>query len=259
MKEGGEIGFEKYYSEVFGERWAFLKNALLEKSLPIEFNSGNESYFLDIASVQAALALPLKKAKNILDLCAAPGGKTLVLANFMNEDALLFSNERSPKRRERLKKVIQNCLKENVRERVVVSGFDGAKMYKMKSNFFDAILLDAPCSSERHVIQDKKELAKWTSRRIKTNAITQWALLSSAYRMLKSGGFLLYSTCALCEEENDKIIERLQKKFDDVRVFNEDDVLKYDELKCEKLFCSSYVNPSKTKYGFSILPDVCNG
>ena len=204
----GESGFNQFYSDLFGSRWEALKESFFQENQSVEYKIQNcESYFLDSASVFAALCLPLQDAQNILDLCAAPGGKTLVLASRMPEDAKLFSNERSTSRVSRLKKVVETCLPGQINERVKVSCSDGSTWCKRQSECFDRILLDAPCSSERHVIQDKKYLDSWSPSRIKTVSMEQWALLSSAYRLLEVGGILLYSTCALCPQENDEIIK----------------------------------------------------
>ncbi|MBR5097484.1 MAG: RsmB/NOP family class I SAM-dependent RNA methyltransferase, partial [Treponema sp.] len=78
----GALGFEEYYSAIFGQRWPVLKEALLKEGEPLAFTpfEGGPSYYLDAASVFAAISLPLEGAQNILDMCAAPGGKSLVLA-----------------------------------------------------------------------------------------------------------------------------------------------------------------------------------
>lgn len=254
----GADGFDQYYRGIFGERWNALKTALQGESDYVEWNGGGaESYFLDAASVRAALSLPLANATRILDVCAAPGGKTLVLARGMKSDATLFANERSAGRRNRLLKVCDGCLSESVRTRVTVTCQDGAKMCRTQSEAFDAILLDAPCSSERHVLADPKYLAEWSPSRIKTLAAAQWALLSSAWRMLARGGYLLYATCALSSAENDDVVARLCKRFSDVQV-------------CEPLIASDWhesVLPErkdlptyeKTHLGAQILPDTAGG
>ena len=263
-KEGklfGPDGFEQYYGQLYGERWQALKDSFAGEGSAVEYHvtGAEKSYFLDSASVLAALCLPLENATDILDLCAAPGGKTLVLASRMPEDANLSSNERSPERKHRLAVVVETCLPPSISERVKTSCSDGATWCTRQSECFDRILLDAPCSSERHVIADPKYLNSWSPSRIKTVTTEQWALLSSAYRLLRPEGILLYSTCALCPEENDGMIERLYKKFN-----KEGGAFELLEPAPELSQISAFTNITlpgfeKTKYGYMIMPDKQNG
>jgi len=257
----GKDGFESYYSQIFGERWESLKESFAGENKSVEYKipGAQKSYFLDSASIVAALALPLDGAEKILDLCAAPGGKTLVLASRMPKAAELFSNERSPERKHRLATVVSECLTESISKRITVSCSDGATWCRRQSECFDRILLDAPCSSERHVYLDSKYLDVWSVSRIKTVSMAQWALLSCAFRLLSPGGILVYSTCAMNQEENDLMIEKLWKKFNKTEPAFE--ILK-PELYLEEV--SPFVNFSipfmeKTKFGQQILPDKADG
>lgn len=254
-KINGEKAFDEYYSALFLERWTDLKKALQAPVVHTQYNAGGrDCYFLDSASIRAAATLPLRGAKSILDMCAAPGGKTLVLASCMDEDAVLLSNERSNDRKIRLIHTVQNCLPENIQNRITVIGKDGSTLCRFSDNKFDRILLDAPCSSERHVLTDYNYLKDWSLSRIKTLSIAQWALLSSAWRMLNEDGFLVYSTCALNPEENDGVIKRLIKKFDDVEIC--DPEINNDVSP----FCKTdFAVGEKTEYGIHVLPDKCNG
>ncbi len=258
----GADGFEEYYRELYGQRWDALKESFAGEGSAVEYHvtGAQESYFLDSASVLAALCLPLENATDLLDLCAAPGGKTLVLASRMGGDAKLSSNERSPERKHRLSTVVETCLPPEISERVITSCSDGATWCTRQSECFDRILLDAPCSSERHVIADPKYLNTWSPSRIKTVTTEQWALLSSAYRLLKPEGILLYSTCALCPEENDGMIERLYKKFNkDGTAFT---LLEpAPDLSQVSAFAPALTLPGfeKTKYGYMIMPDRQKG
>lgn len=252
----GKDGFEKYYSDLFDARWENLRNSLFGESVYAEWNAGGvEKYFLDPASVFAALQLPVLGGKKFLDMCAAPGGKTLVIASRMPDDASLVSNERSPQRKQRLVQVCENCLPEKINSRIKISCSDAAKWCTTQTEAYDRILLDAPCSSERHVLQDEKYLSEWSPARIKSLAMEQWALLSCAYRLLEPGGFLLYSTCALCPAENDEVVSRLLKKFDDVKFVFADSEPCVPENISDFCRMDSVPVPERTKYGFHILPD----
>ena len=245
----GEVAFDEYYSSLFGERWEKIKNALSGEPLYYEYNEKlNKSYFLDQGSVRAAFSLPLENAKNILDMCAAPGGKSLILASRMNENAQLTCNERSRERKSRLLRVLDEHLNEDLRSRVTVSGYDAAKWCTYQKEVFDCILLDAPCSSERHVLSDKKYLELWTPARVRNLASTQWSILSSAFLVLKAGGYLLYSTCAIANSENDGVVQKLLKKYSNASIIQL-------EEKPYKDLCGA----EKTKYGLHVLPDVQNG
>ena len=261
-KLSGAQGFEKFYSDLYGERWESLKQAFAAPSDSVEYHvpGSQKSYFLDSASILAALCLPLENATDILDLCAAPGGKTLVLASRMPADAHLSSNERSAQRKHRLATVVEECLPPQISERITVSCSDGSTWCTRQTECFDSILLDAPCSSERHVIADPKYLNVWSPSRVKTVAMEQWALLSSAYRLLRSGGYLLYSTCALAPQENDQMMERLVKKFQKEGSSGFSFVEPSTDLS-KISHCASLTLPEyeKTQYGYQILPDTSNG
>ncbi|MCQ2573405.1 MAG: RsmB/NOP family class I SAM-dependent RNA methyltransferase [Treponema sp.] len=255
----GAEAFEKYYFEQYGERWAALKASFTKESDYAEFHmeGTSESYFLDSASVLAALQLPIENASELLDLCAAPGGKTLVIASRMNQSAVLSSNERSPERKHRLSTVVQNCLPSDISERVKTSCSDGATWCTRQVECFDSILLDAPCSSERHVYNDPKYLNVWTPSRIKTVSNEEWALLSCAFRLLRPEGYLLYSTCALARDENDGMLERLLKKFKgQVQIM---ECTNFSEENLPAWIKTKLPVPEKTEYGYHVLPDQSDG
>ena len=251
----GAPGFDSFYTALYGPRWQSLKEAFARPTDSVEFKlpGAQMPYYLDSASITAAQNLPLEGADDILDLCAAPGGKTLVLASRMGQDTVLYSNERSPQRKHRLSVVVEECLPPELSQRVKVSCSDGATWCTRQTECFDSILLDAPCSSERHVLADPKYLDQWSLSRIKTVTTEQWALLSSAWRLLRTGGWLLYSTCALCPQENDEMIERLIKKFN--RNGSNEVVPQDDNISTY----SSSIKLEKTRYGFQILPDASEG
>ncbi|MDR0587014.1 MAG: 16S rRNA methyltransferase [Treponema sp.] len=209
--------FEDYYKAIYGERWKHLRKALLETSPSFPFTGSFivSPYYMDPASVRAAESLRLAENGTIFDACAAPGGKSLVIAASLPRSAFLMANELSRERRRRLLNVLDSHLSSEARARVTVSGFDAASLggkadYRER---FSGVFLDAPCSSERHVIQNEKALSRWTAARPRFLAQRQWALLSSCFLMLKPGASLVYATCAISAEENDGVAEKLLAKY----------------------------------------------
>lgn len=261
IKLSGKEGFEKYYQDLYGARWQELKNSFQKETNTVEYfvKGAQNPYYLDSASVLAALCLPVKNSQKILDLCAAPGGKTVVLASRMDKETELFANERSASRKTRLQNTVNTCLPSEINSRIKISCSDGAVWCKKQSECFDRILLDAPCSSERHVFLDSKYLDQWTPSRIKTVTMQQWSLLSCAFRLLKENGIMVYSTCALCPLENDLMIEKLLQKFNKEKDTIQVLPIEYDKQEI-KSFCSAELPDfEKTKYGAQILPDIQNG
>ncbi|AEJ19706.1 SAM-dependent methyltransferase [Gracilinema caldarium] len=238
--------FDAYYTSIFGNRWGSLRALLIETNQAIAYNEGlQEPYFMDRASVLAAQSLRIPEEGELLDACAAPGGKSLVIASRMGTEVRLLSNELSSDRRRRLVDVLNHHLPPSLRERVTVSGFDAAALARRETERgrFRAILLDAPCSSERHVIADPKALAQWTRNRPRSLSQRQWALLSSAFLLLAPGGSLVYATCALSPEENDEVVRRLMKKYGPQLTLDRPDFTEGEE----------------TEFGKHILPDTTGG
>lgn len=225
MKSRHRIGFEEFYSSRFGERWPGLRDALCREPRPVArpnaFPDREPIYYMDEASIHAARALDVLVGDRVLDLCAAPGGKTLILAEALAEAGRLVANDRSATRRARLLTVLREYLPPDVLERVQVTGHDAEKWCLHERDAYDRILLDAPCSSEGHVLRDPRALAEWTPARITQLARRQYAMLASALQVVRVGGRIVYSTCALIEEENDSVVQRLlDRRGDGVRVLD---------------------------------------
>lgn len=241
-KEKNEVLFDNFYRALYATRWDSLKEALSkDKETMMEIPDLLTPYYLDSVSYRTADLLPVKPGMNVLDMCAAPGGKTLVLAKKLHGSGMLVSNDRSPDRRERLRKTINQSLTEEERSIIKVTGFDASAWGVYEKNMYDAILLDAPCSSERHVINDQKHLDMWSESRPKRLAIMQYAMLSSALIAAKEDSYILYSTCSINKNENQKVIEKLFKRHgDEVREVKID----YGESQ---------------EYGTIVLPDTGSG
>ncbi|MDR0525145.1 MAG: 16S rRNA methyltransferase [Spirochaetaceae bacterium] len=246
MSLSGAEGFETYYADLYGPRWESLRKGLLAKPEPIAFTEGLiRPYLLNPASIIAARSLRLPAEGLILDACAAPGGKSLVLLSRMPKNLSLRANELSRERRRRLLNVLDTHLDAERRKLVSVSGFDAAGLGSRPAERgrFGAILVDAPCSSERHVMQSGKALSAWTDARPRFLAKRQWALLSAAFLLLSPGGSLVYVTCALTPDENDGVSSRLLEKYG-------------DQVLLDKL---DFPEGEATRFGRLILPDTSAG
>lgn len=208
--------FERYYGDLFGDRWTGLRDALLAEPSYVELSDGLlQGYHMDGASYHTARVLAQLPGTPVLDMCAAPGGKTLVLARSLGDDYQIVANEKSAGRRSRLGRVLDEHLSPDVRRRVQVTGYDGVRFGLHRPNAFARVLVDVPCSSERHILSSQTHLAKWSPARTKHLSIQAYSLLSSALMSTRQGGYVLYSTCALSPLENDAVIAKAQHRFGD--------------------------------------------
>ena len=246
----GAEKFDLYYSEIYGSRWEALRAAMQCESNPISLSDTLASpYYMDKASILAASILPIKENNKVLDMCAAPGGKTLVLAMKLNGTGKLISNDRSAQRRTRLAKVINTCLSEPLRQNITVTGHDSTTWSLYEKDEYDCILLDAPCSSERHVLIDPAALSIWSPSRPKHLAIQQFAMLCAALDAAVPGGYILYSTCSINPIENELVIEKLCKKRNGL----------FEEVSIENVAPKVAAFSEARPHGNIILPDVSEG
>ena len=171
-------------------------------------------YPMNASSLLPVLALEIKGDELVLDACAAPGGKALFISELLGKDGKLVANDSSFDRVRRMRGVFKDHRVENAE----VWSKPGATIFQKYPDHFDKILVDAPCSAEKHV-WNSKYLNEWTPRRVKDNSYRQIALLSGLFLALKPGGRMVYSTCAFTPEENEMVVEKLlKKKKDDIRL-----------------------------------------
>ncbi len=166
-------------------------------------------YIQNLSSMIAPVLLDPKPEETVLDLAAAPGGKTLILAGMMQNTGWLSAVEPS---RERFFRLCDNLKQQGVTNAHTYMT-DGRSVGKKCPEMFDRILLDAPCSSEaRFKSFDEKSTSYWSIHKIKETSKLQRRLLLSAYDALKPGGKLLYSTCSFSPEENESPLQHLLER-----------------------------------------------
>ena len=171
-----------------------------------EATVAGDLYPINPSSVAAVRCLMPQPEQEVLDLAAAPGGKTLQLAAMMRNSGRIAAVEPVKKRFHRLRANMGRCGADNVQYYLA----DGRSIGRKVPERFDCVLLDAPCSSEARIRLDEPDSYQhWKLRKIKECARKQRALLRSAYQALKPGGRLLYSTCAFAPEENELVVQHL--------------------------------------------------
>ncbi len=169
----------------------------------------NLFYVQNASSLLPVLALDPQPGETVLDACAAPGGKALFIADLMQGEGELLANDISNARRGRMRRLLEEHKYNDFAE---IMGRNAASFGGTHKEVFDRVLLDAPCSSEKHVLGSPKHLRDWKPGRIRHLRKLQWRLVQALFKALKPGGRLVYSTCSITPEENEELIERFVKK-----------------------------------------------
>lgn len=170
-------------------------------------------YYLQEPSAMApAAVLPVEEDDCVLDLCAAPGGKATELGAKLNRTGMLVANDISNSRAKALLRNIELC---GIPNSFVTNEVPG-NLAKAMPEFFDKILVDAPCSGEGMFRKDMAVAKVWDESRPEYFAKLQREIVSSAVSMLKPGGLLLYSTCTFAPVENEGTISWLLENFPDM-------------------------------------------
>lgn len=138
----------------------------------------------------------------VLDLCAAPGGKTFMSSRLMMNKGQIIANDLSKSRAQILLSNVERMGLKNV----IVSSLDFANYYPLFIEKFDKIILDAPCSGSGMFRKDEKMKLDWSMQKVYANANIQSSLISMCAKMVKKGGKLIYSTCSYSYEEDEEII-----------------------------------------------------
>lgn len=167
-------------------------------------------YLQEPSAMSPAEFLPVKKGDCVLDMCASPGGKATHLGEKLNGEGLLVANDISNKRA----RVLARNIEKHGIENYIVLNETQDKLQKAFPNFFDKILVDAPCSGEGMFRKDKGVLNEWTPESPLEYQEIQKSILSSAISMLKAGGYIMYSTCTFNTKENEEVIQWLLGEYD---------------------------------------------
>jgi 16S rRNA C967 or C1407 C5-methylase (RsmB/RsmF family)/NOL1/NOP2/fmu family ribosome biogenesis protein len=153
-------------------------------------------------------AVDLSQKLKVLDLCAAPGGKSTLIQSLISEESLLVSNELI---KTRVPVLYQNMSKWG-RANGIISSNDPAH-FKQVPGFFDLILVDAPCSGSGLFRKDPETATTWTPEGVRLCSLRQQRILADVWDSLKEDGFLIYSTCSYSKEENEDILDSFFQRY----------------------------------------------
>lgn len=209
------------------------------------------AYYMQEPSAMSAVAvLDPKPGERVLDLCAAPGGKSTQIAAALNGRGLLWANEYVRPRAQVLAQNIERCGVKNA----VVTSTDAHTLCGRLPGFFDAVLVDAPCSGEGMFRKEPAALAQWSEDNIRLCAERQKDILSAAAQAVAPGGRLVYSTCTFAPEEDECQVVRFLTTHPDFELMPISDGLSFGRPG----FCMERIAPfiSNTESGASITPPL---
>ena len=191
-------------------------------------------YYIQEPSAMAVVELlDPKPGDCVLDLCAAPGGKTTQIAGRLMGEGFLLSNEIHPAR---AKILSQNVERMGIRN-AVVANETPERLAERFPEFFDGMVVDAPCSGEGMFRKDEEACRQWSPDHVVMCAARQRQILDSAARMLKAGGRMVYSTCTFSPEEDEQTIEMFLSE--------------HPEFEIEDMGVREGLSPGKPEWGIS--------
>ena len=197
---------ERVLEEQYIEHHPIVENGYLYDE---NYHPGRSAYFLaglyyiqEPSAMLVADALPIEPDDFVLDMCAAPGGKSCGIASRLTGEGVLIANDIEASRARILSENIERFGLDNT----IVTNVDPMRFTKQFQDAFDKIVLDAPCSGEGMFRKLEQAVDTWSEDKVLECAHIQKNLLKGAYDMLKQGGMVIYSTCTYSYEENEAMV-----------------------------------------------------
>ena len=198
-------------------------------------------YLQEPSAMLPAYLLNPEPGDLVLDLCAAPGGKSMQASLLMKNEGLIISNDISKSRAFAISENAERLGRGNL----LITNNDFSLIFNKFINTFDKIILDAPCSGSGMFRKEDKMQEDWSYQKVLKNAEIQKSLILMSYKMLKPGGIMVYSTCSFSYEEDEEVIDYLLKNTDASLV----------DVPESELFYKNKTNG----YGFHLLPFIFPG
>ena len=173
------------------------------------YHAAGVIYFQEPSAMCVAEGLPLCDGAKILDLCAAPGGKTTHIGARMKNKGLLVANEIISKRAAILSENVERMGLTNT----IITNETPSRLAEKFEGYFDGIIVDAPCSGEGMFRKEPQAVDEWSVNHTLSCAVRQKNILDDAYKMLKCGGYIMYSTCTFSYDENEAVVKYMTEKY----------------------------------------------
>lgn len=208
-------------------------------------------YVQEPAAMAPAECIEIGKDWKILDLCAAPGGKSSQIKNKLSENGVLVSNEIVPSRC----KILTGNIERMGFKNTVTSCLSPQRIAREFPQTFNMIMVDAPCSGEGMFRKEEVAIDEWSPENVKMCAERQAEILDCAVKMLKPGGYIVYATCTFSLEENEMMIDSFLQKYPEFELIpvsakvreNTVDGIRFDGCKCENIHYARRCYPHKTR------------
>lgn len=171
-------------------------------------------YVQEVSSMLPPIILNPQPGERVLDISAAPGSKTTLLSQLMMNRGMVVANDVDVGRTSALASNVDRLGCVNV----IITQYDGSLFGEKYPDYFDRVLVDAPCSAIGTIYKNK-EVAKWWSwKNVQKLVRVQRRLIESGFKALKPGGRMVYSTCTITPQENEEVVDFLLNKYPDARV-----------------------------------------
>ena len=215
-KENTNLFFNEYINPDDKIPWCpdgyYTNKQLINGNHP--YHLSGMCYFQEPSAMSVVEALPINPDDFVLDLCAAPGGKATQVGTKLGDCGLLVANEIIKKRALVLAQTIERFGFKNA----IVTNEAPDKLSDKFSDFFDKIIVDAPCSGEGMFKKEPQAVEEWSENHTKTCATRQKHILDCAYKMLRCDGYIVYSTCTFSIHENEGVIDYFLSKYPDMEL-----------------------------------------
>lgn len=173
------------------------------------------AYYLQEPSAMSVVPhLDIKEGDKVLDMCAAPGGKSTYILSKLNDTGLLVSNEINSTRIRALGENLERFGARNC----IITNTDSNNLRKLFTGYFDKVVIDAPCSGQGMFRKDEVAITDWSYAKVLECQSIQKEIIRDGYDMLKNGGILVYSTCTFAKEENEDVINEFISEYENAKL-----------------------------------------